>query len=193
MLEIFKLAVEPLESNCYLAWDTQNNEAVVIDPGGQAEKIIAAIDRRKLNVRYILNTHGHGDHIAANSQVKARYGVPLLIHEADTPMLSDPYLNMSAVYGFPVTSPRQDGFLVPGEKVRATETKAPATARQGAGTVMEGLDRTVDGLGEILKGTGRVVIGIVQFAGGIIIAPFEFIAQECGKKGDKEPGKKSNK
>ena len=117
MLKVLKLTVEPLESNCYLAWDTDNNEAVVIDPGGEADWIIAAIHRRKLNLRYILNTHGHGDHIAANRKLKAEYGVALLIHEADAPMLTDPDLNMSAVLGLPVTSPEQDGFLIPGERV----------------------------------------------------------------------------
>jgi len=117
MLKVHKLPVEPLGSNCYLAWDTDNTEAVVIDPGGEADRIIAAIEKRKLVLRYILNTHGHGDHIAANRELKARYGVPLLIHEDDAAMLGDPKLNMSAVYGLPVTSPRQDGFLVPGEKV----------------------------------------------------------------------------
>jgi len=117
MLKVLKLPVDPLASNCYLAWDTENNEAVVIDPGGEAERIIKEIDRLKLNLRYILNTHGHVDHIAANGRLKDRYGVPLLIHEADAPMLADPDLNMSAFYGFPVTSPKQDGFLVSGEKV----------------------------------------------------------------------------
>jgi glyoxylase-like metal-dependent hydrolase (beta-lactamase superfamily II) len=117
MLKVLKLPVELLGSNCYLAWDTENNEAVVIDPGGEADRIIQAVDKRKLNLRYILNTHGHGDHIAVNGKLKTRYGVPLLIHQADAPMLTDPNLNMSAVYGFPVASPEQDGFLVPGEKV----------------------------------------------------------------------------
>ena len=117
MLKVLKLPVEPLGSNCYLAWDTENNEAVVIDPGGEADRIIKAIDKRKLKLRYILNTHGHGDHIAANGKIKARYEVPLLIHQADAQMLTDPNLNMSAVYGFPVASPEPDGFLVPGEKV----------------------------------------------------------------------------
>ncbi len=117
MLKVLKLPVGPLESNCYLAVDTDTNGAVVIDPGGEADRIIAVIDRRKRNLCYILNTHGHGDHIAANGKLKAEYGVPLLIHQADAPMLTDPDLNMSAVLGLPVTSPEQDGFLIPGEKV----------------------------------------------------------------------------
>ena len=46
MLKVHKLPVEPLGSNCYLAWDTDNKEAAVIDPGGEADKIIAAIEKR---------------------------------------------------------------------------------------------------------------------------------------------------
>ncbi|HUU28665.1 MAG TPA: MBL fold metallo-hydrolase, partial [archaeon] len=70
-----------------------------------------------LDVRYILNTHGHGDHIGANREIKEAYGAPLLIHQADALMLTDPELNISAAFGIPVTSPAADRYLLPGEKV----------------------------------------------------------------------------
>ena len=117
MLKVLKMPVEPLGSNCYLAWDSANNQAVIIDPGGEGERIVATVEKHGLEVQLILNTHGHGDHIAANGMLKKRFGVPILIHEADAPMLTDPLRNMSAIYGFPVTSPPCDGFLVPGEKI----------------------------------------------------------------------------
>lgn len=117
MLRVFKIPLEPLGSNCYLAWDARSLEAAVIDPGGEGGKIIAQARQRSLNVRLILNTHGHGDHIAANAEVKEEFDALLLISEPEVPLLLDPALNMSAAYGFSVTSPPPDGLLVPGEKI----------------------------------------------------------------------------
>lgn len=117
MLRVFKIPVEPLGSNCYLAWDAETLEAAVIDPGGEGSKIIAQARKRSLNVRLILNTHGHGDHIAANAEVKDEFDALILISQAEAPLLSDSVLNLSAAYGFSVTSPPPDGLLAPGERV----------------------------------------------------------------------------
>ncbi len=117
MLEVRKIVVGPLQSNCFLVWSEQTGEGVVIDPGGEGEKIVEQIERLGIKPVYILNTHGHGDHIAANGAVKNRYDVPLLIHRDEAPLLTDPRQNMSAVYGLPVVSPAQDGFLEVGQSV----------------------------------------------------------------------------
>jgi len=117
MIEVRRIAVEPLQSNCYLCWNTDSGEGAVIDPGGEGQKIIAQVEEAGFAPLYILNTHGHGDHVAANTELKERYGVPLLIHRDEAPLLEDPQLNMSAVYGLPVTSPPADGFLAEGDKV----------------------------------------------------------------------------
>jgi hydroxyacylglutathione hydrolase len=118
MLRTIKLPVGELGSNCFLAWDEAARECVVIDPGAEGERIIEAIRKRDLGVKYILNTHGHGDHIGANADIKAEFEVPILIHEADAPMLTDPALNMSLAFGPAVVSPPADAFLVPGDKVK---------------------------------------------------------------------------
>ncbi len=118
MIEVRKVVVEPLQSNCYLVWSERSGEGVVIDPGGEGEKIIGRIERLGFEPKYILNTHGHGDHIAANSALKSRYdNAPLLIHRNDAPLLADPQLNMSGAYGLPVVSPEPDGFLEDGGSV----------------------------------------------------------------------------
>ncbi|MFC1544653.1 MBL fold metallo-hydrolase [Gemmatimonadota bacterium] len=112
-----KIPVEPLQSNCYLVWDDESGEGVVIDPGGEGEKIIAEIEQHEIAPEYILNTHCHGDHIAANGTVKQRFGMPLLVHRDEAPLLTEPGLNMSSFYGLPVISPPPDGFLEIGGKV----------------------------------------------------------------------------
>lgn len=115
MLKKWKMPLGELGTNCYLAWDSGTLDAVVIDPGAEAEKIFAAIEERKLTPVAILNTHGHGDHIGANGEVKKKYAIPLYINEADAGMLDDAELNVSGLFGEPVTSPAQDGFLSHGD------------------------------------------------------------------------------
>ena len=117
MIEVRKLAVEPLQSNCYLVWDEESNEGVVIDPGGEGQRIIAEAERLEFTPKYILNTHCHGDHLAANDEVRSRFKIPLLVPRGEVSLLDDPSLNMSAVYGLPVTSGPADRLLEPGDTV----------------------------------------------------------------------------
>ena len=156
MLKTFKLPVGILGSNCYLAWDSDNKQAVVIDPGGEPERIIRAVTERCLDVRYIINTHGHGDHIGGNRQLKDTYGVPLLIHEADAPMLGDAQLNMSSFFGLPVLSPPADGFLVPKKTLRFGRIEL---------TVLHTPGHTPGGVS--LYGDGVVFTGDALFLGSI--------------------------
>jgi hydroxyacylglutathione hydrolase len=117
MLKTFKLQIGPFGTNCYLAWDSESRQGVVIDPGSEPERIIGTIRKQNLQIVKILNTHGHGDHIGANLELKEFTRAPLLIHRADAPMLTDPELNYSTAFGMPVTSPREDGYLAAGEKI----------------------------------------------------------------------------
>ncbi len=77
------------QENCYLYACPQTLEAAIIDPGDEAERILARIQELKLIPKYIINTHGHIDHIGAIDAVSAVYPVPLAIHPADVPMYTD--------------------------------------------------------------------------------------------------------
>src|ERR1700737_4428512 len=80
------------EENCYLYACPQTREAVIIDPGDEAEKILATIKELQLIPRYIINTHGHIDHIGAIDEVSETYPVPLAIHPDDVPMYTDEHV-----------------------------------------------------------------------------------------------------
>ncbi|MFS1538174.1 MAG: MBL fold metallo-hydrolase [Candidatus Phlomobacter fragariae] len=63
--------------NCMLIWDEKSLDAVIVDPGGEAEKLIAKIEKRSLNLQYILLTHGHFDHVGACAEIAAYFSVPI--------------------------------------------------------------------------------------------------------------------
>ena len=58
-MKVISMEVGPLSSNCYILYCQHSNKAAVIDPGAEGEQIINLIKRNKLDVRYILLTHGH--------------------------------------------------------------------------------------------------------------------------------------
>lgn len=107
----FQATVGPFEANCYIIGDNETREAIVIDPGGDATRILNLIDQHALRVSTIINTHGHIDHIAANPDVRRHTGAAIGIHPDDAPLLQDPLLNGSAMFGIPFRSHRPDFLL----------------------------------------------------------------------------------
>lgn len=81
------LVVGFIQTNCYIVGCERTKEAVIIDPGGDADRILKAVRDAGLNVRYVLNTHCHFDHMAANAEVVAATGALLGIHPAERPIL----------------------------------------------------------------------------------------------------------
>jgi len=75
-------------ANCFIAGCEDTHEAVVVDPGDEADRILLSLAESKLKAKYILNTHGHFDHVAANKKMKGATGADLIIHALDAPMLS---------------------------------------------------------------------------------------------------------
>lgn len=117
-LQLHTIVSYPFEENTYLAWLDGSSSALVIDPGLDPEAILAFLTEQGLTPAAILCTHGHADHIAGNGALKAAYpDVPLLIGRGDAAMLSDPDLNLSGPFGFPLTSPPADRLLDDGDAV----------------------------------------------------------------------------
>jgi len=112
-MEIIMRTVGILAANCYIL--RNQDEAVVIDPGGNPELIIPLIGKRKL--AYIINTHGHYDHIAGNNPLKAHYDTKLLVSEEDYQMLFNPQMNLSIMVGSPFISMAPDVLLHDGDRI----------------------------------------------------------------------------
>jgi glyoxylase-like metal-dependent hydrolase (beta-lactamase superfamily II) len=117
-MEIYRIEVMPIGTNCYLAYDKDTKEGIVIDPGGSPELIGKAIDQLGIQVKAIIDTHGHWDHIGANRAVKEKTGAPVYIHGADQDYLADPKFNMSSMMGTQTTTDPAEGLLNEGDLIR---------------------------------------------------------------------------
>lgn len=113
MMDIIKVIANRMGENCYIIKD--GNVLAVIDPGGSAEKILSLT--KDTNLKYILLTHGHFDHIAAVSEIKKQTGAKALISRNDAPMLSDKKLSLAGMYGIKIDETDADGFLDDGQEI----------------------------------------------------------------------------
>jgi len=103
--------------NCYLVADPQVREAVLVDPGEEAELFLDRLKAEGLRLREIWLTHAHIDHVAGVSAVKAATGAPILLHPADR-LLYDNAPTQAAMFGLHMdTLPPVDGALVDGQTV----------------------------------------------------------------------------
>lgn len=116
-MEMIKKSLGQMGTNCYLIWDEKTLEAAVIDPGFEDPQIGAIINENKLNVKYILLTHGHFDHLGGVDQIKQLTGAKVLIHENDADCLLDPRRNLSVLAGMSMVLEPADGFLKENETI----------------------------------------------------------------------------
>ncbi|MGR9049376.1 MBL fold metallo-hydrolase [Halobacillus faecis] len=97
MKKITRLPLGPIATNAYIIHE--NNKALVIDPGGDFEKLQNYLQERKLEVIAVLLTHAHFDHIGAVDAVRDAYEAPVYIHASEAEWLGDPEKNGSALFG----------------------------------------------------------------------------------------------
>ncbi len=83
-MRIDTVCVGPIQTNCYLLQDETAGVCALIDPGDEASRLAALVEKSGCRLQYILLTHGHFDHYTAVPPLLKRYGVPVYIHRADT-------------------------------------------------------------------------------------------------------------
>lgn len=117
------LPVGPLQVNCYIVGCEKTREALVVDPGDEGERILAALDHAGLQTKLVVNTHGHFDHIGANAYLVEKTGAELLIHEKDVPLLAQSERH-AELFGLSVVpSPAPTRTLVGGEELSVGELR----------------------------------------------------------------------
>lgn len=77
------LPVGPLQCNCTIVGDKESKEAIVIDPGGDADVILSILREQNFTLKTILHTHAHFDHFLASGDLREATGAPLALHKAD--------------------------------------------------------------------------------------------------------------
>jgi glyoxylase-like metal-dependent hydrolase (beta-lactamase superfamily II) len=118
-MKIESIVVGPLQSNCYIVYDEKGGEAIVIDPGDEAGKIIGLIEQRELKVKYIVCTHGHFDHVGAVSALKKKTGAPVVLNREDLEIWSLAG-EQAAFWGYEIDQPAApDMFVIEGDELSA--------------------------------------------------------------------------
>lgn len=153
-MNVERLVLGMLDTNCWLVSDDAGGPVVVIDPAGDEAELLSALGERA--VACVVLTHAHFDHIGAARAVIAATGAGLLVHQADAAAIMSAEANGGAAFGFDYTAPAADGTLVDGDIIAAGDVRL---------TVIHTPGHTPGSI--VLVGEGHLFSGDTLFAGSI--------------------------
>lgn len=154
-MQIEMIMTGPIQENCYVVMDEETHDAVIVDPGEDAPRIVEAIERMGAKPIAIINTHCHFDHVGAVSALQKKYNIPFYIHPEDKAMLEHAAASASN-FGLTIEQPKVDRFIREGEtfKVGSSTLEVRFTPGHCPGHI-------------ILIGDGFALVGDVLFAGSV--------------------------
>jgi len=109
------LTVAPIGTNCYILGCETTKESIIIDPGGEPERILRVIEEQQFNPQYMINTHAHFDHIGAASVIQDQKQIPFILHREEAGSL-DPAIYTRMLSSFGITNakpPKIDEYIDP--------------------------------------------------------------------------------
>ncbi len=113
-MQIITLPLGPIQTNCYLVADEAAHSAVVIDPGDEASQILAALTKNAWDLKLVLLTHAHFDHIGAAAELVRATGAPLAAHPQELPLLR--LKGGAPLFGMDIPAPPEPTMLLePGQ------------------------------------------------------------------------------
>jgi hydroxyacylglutathione hydrolase len=152
------LPVGPLQCNCSIVGDENSHEAMVIDPGDDIEAVMEIVTRLGLQVKQIVVTHAHIDHVGGAMKLKQRTGAPILLNQNDSDLLR--MLDTQAAWL---------GMRPPGKVAIDQSITSGDTVKAGAieGKVLHTPGHTEGSICLYFEPEKRLVAGDTLFAGGI--------------------------
>ncbi|WP_058229684.1 MBL fold metallo-hydrolase [Clostridium butyricum] len=111
MLNLKTVPAGVYEANCYILVDSETKDCAIIDAGGDAGKISAAVESMQGNPKYLLLTHGHFDHVGGVKEICSKYDIPFYISKTDEEYMEKD----NSVFG---TLPKASGYLKEGDVVK---------------------------------------------------------------------------
>ena len=150
------ITVGAFQENTYLVIDEGSHRAVIVDPGGEGQRLVGEIERSKATLDAIWITHAHVDHVGAIASVKERWNVPVYLHPSDR-RLFEAAGRQAEVYGVPFEEPpAPDQEFADGQQLRVgnVEMSVMHTPGHSPGHV-------------VIHGSGIALVGDCLFAGSI--------------------------
>jgi hydroxyacylglutathione hydrolase len=150
------LTVGAFQENCYLVVDSRSGKAVIVDPGGEGERLVEAVDKSGATLEAVWITHAHVDHVGAIASIKQRWDVPVYLHPLDR-RLYEAAGRQAQVYGVQFEEPPPpDREFADGQQVKVGDVQLSVMHAPGhsPGHV-------------VIHGDGIALVGDCLFAGSI--------------------------
>lgn len=121
-MKILRVPAGVYAANCYIVF-SEEKEGIIVDPGGDADEILNIVEKENLDIKYILLTHGHGDHIGGCEELRESLNSPVAIHIEDGEMLEDVNKNLSNQMPINPVEFKADIFLKDGDVLEIGDYK----------------------------------------------------------------------
>ncbi len=116
-MQIVQRAVGEMEVFCYLVYDEDSREGILIDPAGDESQLLELLEEQKIKLRYIVNTHGHADHTCGNLHLHQETGAPVVMHALDDRFFQEPQTReWTQLMGF-IPAPPADIVIEDGDEL----------------------------------------------------------------------------
>lgn len=130
-MEIKRLVLGIVRTNCYIAYTKDTKKAVIIDPAADSSRIIEEIAALGVTPEAVLLTHGHFDHMLAADSLRKRYGIPVCVLAEDGELLMNPALNCSEQFLHMSYAISADELLTDGQVLTVLDGRLKVIATPG--------------------------------------------------------------